>query len=123
MNKEAIAIVKKCLKTKDPYLDLGCLGLSDEGFSEGTELDILLRRCVHLQTLILSNAWYKWDWDANKEWQEQKSRNIGMPNKLNRHPPALTKLTGLKTLIIAGYYNNRWGISDMEFVASLPALT
>ncbi len=120
MNQEAIAIVQKCLDTQDPYLDLGSLGLSDEDFAEGTELDGLLRQCSHLETLVLSNNW--WQWDADGKWREYESRNTGGRNHFATHPPALAKTSGLLTLVMAGEIGNKWGISDMGFVAGLKGL-
>jgi internalin A len=120
MNAEAIALVQNCLNKKDPYLDLGRLGLRDEDFAEGTELDGLLRQCTHLETLVLSNRW--WGWDDKREWMRHTSRNNGQPNQLNTHPPVLIYLTGLVTLMMAGEYDNKWGIADMGFVAGLKAL-
>jgi internalin A len=120
MNQEAIAIVQKCLETQDPYLDLGMLGLRDADFAEGTVLDKLLRQCTHLETLVLSNSWYLWGTDG--KWTRHYSYNMGVLNQLGTHPPALANTTGLLILIIAGDYYNRWGISDMGFVAGLSSL-
>ncbi len=120
MNKEAIAIVQKCLDTKDPYLDLGRLGLRDEDFAEGTKLDKLLRQCTHLQTLVLSNSWWQWDDDGkNKNYISQ---NKGEYNQFTTHPPALLSISGLAILIMAGEFQGKWDISDMRFVAGLTAL-
>jgi Leucine-rich repeat (LRR) protein len=120
MNQEAIALVRRCLETQDPYLDLGSLGLLDIDFAEGTALDKLLRKCTHLQTLVLSHNWDQWDADGN--YNNHSSRNIGKSNQLSYHPPALRVLTGLVTLIITGETHNKWAITDMDFVADLTAL-
>jgi Leucine-rich repeat (LRR) protein len=121
MNEAAIAIVQNCLDTKDPYLDLGMLGLTDEDFAEGTPLDALLRQCTHLQALILSNYWGQRD--TNGKYKEHKSCNRGNHNKFSIHPPALFELNSLITLIIAGdYWGKKWGIKDMDFVAGFTAL-
>ena len=121
MNPIAIEIVQQCLANKDPYLELGRLGLRDEDFVEGSELDHLLRQCIHLETLVLSNEWDEWDTTKSK-WTQQKSKNEGESNYFTTHPPALQTLKGLTGLIIAGNLNNRWAIVDMGFVAALPLL-
>jgi Leucine-rich repeat (LRR) protein len=108
MSTQAVLLIQKCLETKDPYLDLGNCGLTDYDFAEGSSVDILLRQCTHLETLVLSNG---------------QSTNKGDQNRLNNHPPALPLLKTLSTLICAGSYENKWGIKDMSFVASLTSLT
>jgi len=121
MNPTAIEIVQQCLASKDPYLDLGRLGLTDEDFAEGSGLNQLLRQCSHLKTLVLSDAWDEWD-VTKRQWIRQESKNEGEPNYFTTRPPALLQLTGLVTLITAGTYNTRWDISDMGFVTALPLL-
>ncbi len=120
MNTQAIQIVQHCLDTRDPYLDLGRLGLTDADFAAGTPLDTLLRQCTHLETLILSNSWYQWD--AEGEYEKHKSHNNGGRNTFNAYPPALSALTCLLTLIMAGEGNDEWGISDMGFLAGFSSL-
>lgn len=118
MNQEAIAKVQRCLDNQYRYLDLGKLGLTDNEFAEGSDLDILLCQCTHLQTLILSNTW--WDWTATgyRTWQE--SQNNGSYNILTTPPAALKKLTDLTSLVIAG--NGVWGINSIDFLAALSTL-
>lgn len=120
MNQEAIDIVQKCLDTKDPYLDLGRLGLRDEDFAEGTELDKLLRRCTHLERLVLSDGW--WQWNKKGVRVKKESHNGGLYNKLYRIPKAIKLLNGLTTLVISGQPHQRWGITDMIFLANLTYL-
>ncbi len=120
MNAEAFRLIQECFITKDTYLDLGSLGLTDEDFVEGTELDWLLRQCTHLQTLVLSNSWYQWG--ADGKFMEQQSRNTGSPNQFGSYPPALANTSDLLNLIIAGEYKVKWDISDMSFVAGLSSL-
>lgn len=119
MNTEAFRLIQECYITKDTYLDLGRLGLTDADFAEGTELDKLLRQCVHLETLVLSYGWNEW---VENEWIARSSNNIGPNNHFSVCPPAVQKLKNLVKLIMGGYYNEKWGISDMSFVAGLNKL-
>ena len=124
MSAQAIAIVEKCLETKDPYLDLGNCGLTDADFKKSSlfysgKLDTLLRKCDHITKLILSNKWEEW---SNGKRQSKKSKNSGKPNVLNTHPPALLLLTTINCLACGGEEEGRWHISRMDFVSSLTQL-
>ncbi len=59
MNEPTLALdlIIKCFETKEPYLDLGRCGLTDEDFIAGSDLDLALRKCTHLEQLLLSNWW------------------------------------------------------------------
>lgn len=111
MSKKAIAIIKKCLKTKDAHLDLGNCGLTDRYVAEGTEVDNLLRQCTHLHTLILSTDWF--------DPFHNSSKNTGKPNYFTTHLSALQYLPELTKLVCAGTVDQPWMIQDMGWVATL----
>ena len=117
MSELALELVKKCLETKDPYLDLGNCGLRDEDFAEGTPLDLELRKCVQLQAFVLSNEWGDGD-------DKKKSVNVGDKNFLNTLPPCLFSLTTLIELVCCGETDNKWGITDTFaiFFFSIPSI-
>ncbi|MFN0201183.1 MAG: COR domain-containing protein [Bacteroidia bacterium] len=116
MSQLALSLIQDCLRTQDPYLDLGCCGLTDALVAEGTEIDIALRKCTHLKTLILSNQWYDWE-----KYHWINSQNTGEKNFFATHPPALPLLRGLEVLSFEGE-GNESGIKDMGFVDALSAL-
>jgi len=55
MNQTALDIINKCYETKDTFLDLGRLGLTDEDFAEGSELDLALGRCTHVKKITFND--------------------------------------------------------------------
>jgi len=122
MSALAIELIKKCIRSKYLYLDLGKCGLTDELVAEGTEFDKLLRHCTHLKTLILSSQWF--ERGKNGEIISKNSINNSGVNYFNTHPPALELLVGLTTLICAGerIRQSKQGISSMQFIANLRSL-
>ncbi len=56
----AFDLIQKCIEQQNTYLDLGCCGLTDAEIGEGSVLDLALRACTHIETLILSNIWWSW---------------------------------------------------------------
>ena len=110
---QARDLIQKCLKEKNPYLELGRCGITD--------LDELpeLFECTHLETLILSNEW----WDS-EEGTWIRSKNDGAYNKLSQLPEELDQLTNLKKLKASGQNRvNEWGITDLEPLRTLTNLT
>lgn len=61
MSKIALELIGKCLETQDPVLDLGNCGLTDKDFDPGAPIDKELRKCKHLQELVLSNELYNYE--------------------------------------------------------------
>lgn len=120
MNELALELTTKCYETKDPCLDLGNCGLRDEDFKEDTPLDIALRKCTHLEKLILSSAWQKWD-EVEKKWKGKNSQNKSGINYLNILPSSLLELPNLQELICCGY-KELWGISDASLLQVLTGL-
>ena len=121
MNKLALNLTIKCFETKDVYLDLGKCGLNDEDFEGGSDLDVALRKCSHLEHLVLSNSWHEWN-EKTKRWNRQFSLNTLAENYFTTHPPALEELGNLSSLACCGDDNKTWAISDMAFVQSLPKI-
>lgn len=90
----AEALIKKCKKTKDPYLDLGNCGIQ--------ELPEELFECTWVTTLILSSEWSEdGHMQAEGEFKGSTSRNTREPNHLEIFPEAFGNLVNLETLIAA----------------------
>lgn len=120
MSDQALELIQHCYQTKDPYLDLGNCGLTDEAFAIGSPIDAALCKCTHIRTLILSAFWSDlYESDSNGS---RHSRNSGLSNKLSTHPPAIEKFSGLSKLVCAGDRDNEWAIKDMIFVKKLTDL-
>lgn len=68
---QARELIKECRKTKNPYLDLGSCGITN--LNELPELF----KCTHLETLILSNAWFDESFSiSNNEGEENVLSSI-----------------------------------------------
>src|SRR5476651_399533 len=101
MSELALELIKRCLETKDPYLDLGRCGLTDRDFFEGSLLDDVLRQCRHLEALILS------DKDNVEGGNKQITKpGKGKMNRFNAIPVSVSTLKNLKTLVIGGYLDS-----------------
>ncbi|HKR06244.1 MAG TPA: leucine-rich repeat domain-containing protein, partial [Bacteroidia bacterium] len=107
---QAKLLIKACLETKDPYLDLGRCGITD--LSDLPELF----ECTHLKTLVLSDAWY--DYKSDKKFE---SSNLGKPNSLLVISSNIIKLKNLEKLILSDWYEN-WKIKDLSFLKFLSGL-
>lgn len=114
---DALSRVRECLAKKYTTLDLGNCGLRDDDFL-GTELDMTLQKCTHLESLILSN-----DNRVNEpgvapgELVEEPQGNF-----LTRIPTAVTVLK-LSVLICSGDHDKRWKITDVSQLEGLVTLT
>jgi internalin A len=116
---QAKQLIKKCLETKNTYLDLGNCGLTDLG-----EVPDLFD-CTHLETLILSNTWYDF-----VEKKEKQSENRGSHNQITKLTKGFLHLQNLQALKMGGYYYsfgfinyiNRWHIADYELLSALTQL-
>lgn len=117
MSLLAFELIQQCIETKNPELDLGLCDLTDTDFKEGSLLDKELRKCIHLQTLIIGTSWYDY---RNK--CQRFSRNKGGNNLLSVHPPAILELNELTCLIFSTAKENIKGIINMSFVARLKKL-
>lgn len=115
---DALFLINECIRTQNPYLDLGRCGLTDDLVAEGTSIDIALRQCTHLKTLILSNEWL--DMRLKKR---NKSRNKGSRNYFTSPISALAFLYTLEKLYCAGDLKNNWAIKTMDFISNLISLT
>jgi len=114
---DALFLINECIRTQNPYLDLGCCGLTDALVAEGTAIDLALRQCTHLKTLILSNKW--WDWKKGKQIYSQ---NTGSKNHFTTPPPFFPSLINLEVLRCGGDSDIKWEIKDMQFVHLLSSL-
>lgn len=117
-NLKALELIMKCIAEGGTELDLGRLGLTDADFVEHSPIDVALRQCTELRTLVLSNEWFNWFDDL---WYY--SNNQAGRNNLSLLPPALQYLPQLSELICGGDQNNSWQISDMTAVGQLEQLT
>lgn len=120
MSAKAIQLIERCLDSLDPYLDLGNCGLTMMDVAPDTTVDLLLRQCKHIQTLILSSTWT--DIDIHGNWIENESSNIGEENNFNNYPPAIKELTELSQLICAGKVGSEWYIDNLESLENLTNL-
>jgi len=73
---QARQLIRNCLETQNPYLDIGNCGITD--LNDLPELF----ECTHLETLIVSNTWL--DGSTLKE-----SVNRGIKNQLTALPASL----------------------------------
>lgn len=117
MSAQALKLIQHCLDTKDPYLDLGKCRLTDKDVAEGTAFDTLLKKCTHLEILILSNSWIELDSEGN--FVNKESKNKHGKNKFASLPPSLEKLVTLLKLVCSGEMSNEWLIHDISFLKQL----
>jgi Leucine-rich repeat (LRR) protein len=121
MSQQALKLIEECLKNSDTYLDLGNCGLTEIDFTKGRLLNTTLRKCIHLETLILSNQWFIWD-KQNTSWIYKTTNNQGDRNKFKACPSTISALKNLSTFIFMGDYNDKWEVRDMSPVADLKKL-
>ena len=117
MSELALKLIKECYETQNPYLELGNCGLRDEHFVEGSPVDIALRKCIHLESLVLSNEWFKFN---TASWIQ--SKNSGNRNHLTILPAAITGLVDLLHLVCAGDLGGAWNIQDITSLEKLSNL-
>jgi internalin A len=94
-------IVMKCIKEKNPILDLGHCALTDEDLGSKSVISNLMEECKHIEVLILSNEWWAPS-DENGFREFKKSSNTHGRNTLTVIPGFVNGLKDLTTLIIAG---------------------
>ncbi|MCB0839815.1 MAG: hypothetical protein KDD99_24260, partial [Bacteroidetes bacterium] len=91
MSELARRLIAENLSTKNPYLDLGRCGLTDDNFPEE------ITQLTHLETLVLSNEWVVFD-EEKFNWELKKSENKGLFNHFRGIPDVVTELGQLKGL-------------------------
>lgn len=102
---------------KSKSLNLGSCGLTDLSL-----LPELFEDNEHLEELIISNQYAKYDSD-NDAWSKELSKGFYKNNIFNI-PPEISKLKNLKILIIGGDWRDkdkweRWRIKNIDFVKHL----
>jgi len=102
-------LIKKCLETKNTFLDLGNCGLTD--LNELPELF----SCTHIESLNFSNYWF--DLDKDKFIYTSNGDEIES-NKLDHIPKKIQECKRLQKLIVRGNE-----IGDISFVSILKNLT
>jgi Leucine-rich repeat (LRR) protein len=116
MSKIALELINRCLDTQDKNLDLGHCGLTDDDFESGTQVDIALRKCKHLNVLILSDLVFNY---AEGKWISSRRGNH---NYLTKGPVAINELQDLLVLECACNQGAGWQITDTFFVSQLSRL-
>jgi internalin A len=117
MNRKALDLINECLETQNPELYLGRCSLTDDDFAPGSAIDVALRKCTHLKSLVLANA--KRNTTKKRVYARKESRQ----NVLTKIPLAISELEGLTKLVCAGEYDKPWGIIDLTAIAHLTGLT
>lgn len=107
----------KVNKTKS--LNLGSCGLTDLSL-----LPELFEDNEHIEELVISNQYAKYDSD-NDVWSKELSKGF-YKNNIYHIPPEISKLKNLKILIIGGDWRDndkdkweRWRIKNVDFVKQL----
>jgi Leucine-rich repeat (LRR) protein len=106
---QAKRLIRKCLETQNPYLNLDNCGIRDlDDFPE-------LFECKHLEMLILNH--YS---EVLVGADYKVSDNIGPINTFQTIPEKITNLKKLKTLIIKGGFSCQ--TNDISFLSDLTGL-
>ena len=109
---QALALIAEAKRTRATTLDLGNCGL--------TELPGALFELTWLEELILSSGWNEFDLEKQR-WEPQKSPNEGKPNYI-ASIAGVEALVGLKKLVVAGEWNKKWILSDLNPLKNLVQL-
>jgi internalin A len=117
MNNRVIFLVRRCFEIKESHLDLGNCGLTDKDLEANGALDILLRRCTHLKSLVLSNEWN--DVYTNERLE---SKNRDGRNRLTLQPVFIRFLFNLENLILGGTLSTPWEIDEFYFTPDFAKL-
>lgn len=114
--RNKISIAKK---NKSKSLNIGSCGLTDLSL-----LPELFENNEHLEELIISNQYAKYDYN-NKIWGSENSEGF-YPNNISNIPNEIENLKNLKVLIIGGDWRdkkskiwNRWRINNINFITKL----
>jgi internalin A len=117
MSELAIKLVKKCLETQDPYLNLENCNLEDVDFKEKSEVNEYLRKCEHVTTLsLLYNNITK---ISGLECLSELQRLFVSHNRISEIS-GLEQLSKLKELYLN--FNEISAITGLESVTSLEKL-
>ena len=92
MSELARQLITKNLEEKNPYLDLGNCGLTDDNFPEE-----IIQLVDHLETLSLASVWYEYD-SEKARWIEKRSKNKEESNRFDKMPEVLKDLRHLQSL-------------------------
>lgn len=117
MSEMALKLIKKCIKNKETELDLGRCGLTDRDFDKDAIININIRKCSHITTLILSNSWHSYPIRT-----EIESINQGPSNWLSKIPEVITTLSKLLVFRCGGTEKDSWVIDDISPTQQLSML-
>ena len=117
MSEQALRLINECHEQQNPYLDLGRCALRDKDVATGSPVDIALRTCTHLESLVLSTDW----WGFNNGPQK-RTRNKGKSNNLSMLPPAIAALPRLSSFVCGGTDKTPWDIRDMSLLSGITSL-
>ena len=109
----ALALIRKCLETQEASLNLGSCSLTDSDFVSGSKIDLELRKCSHLESLILSDVY----WDPGNG--TIPNNNSDSDNKLTELPSAIFALENLTQLVYGGRSKHPWHINNLSLIAQL----
>lgn len=120
MSELAEKLISENMQTKNPLLDLGCCCL--DGSEE--ELYQPLKDAGHLETLIFADDWQTYD-PIHQIYVKRESQNPDRHRKDKRNnlhliPNSLP--SNLKHLILAGHWDSRWQLFNLDFLAELKQL-
>jgi len=109
---QAKKLIKDCLETQNPSLNLGNYGITDL-----TELPELFE-CTHLETLILSSFW--WDGCVFVESNNKEGRR----NHISTIPDGIVRLKKLTKFYFGGVFQDRESkeIFDISVLSHLTGL-
>lgn len=110
-------LIEECITEKAISLDLGHCGLVSSDWDQGGALDLALRKCTHLSTLILANEYSQYD-QTHFFPKVQVSKNPGNPNFLTEIPVAVRSLRQLKMLICCGDAAESWHIDSLTILSN-----
>jgi Leucine-rich repeat (LRR) protein len=110
MSEIAKKLIAKNLKKKQKSLDLGKCGLTD--LNDIPELF----DCEHLEELILSDNFYDYGLDYEKQ-EYYRSANTKKPNKITTLPPAMARLKNLKRIFATSI-----GLENIDVFGEMPQL-
>jgi GTPase SAR1 family protein len=121
MEELILNAISTCIKTRDTYLDIGKCGLNDDSFIENKQINNALKKCSHVEILILSNEFKDW-YPSKEKWELRKNRKDHDANILGSLPNAIRELKNLKLLMAGGDMLQQWAIKDLDFLGELKAL-
>lgn len=109
MTELAKELIAKCKANREKVLDIGNCGLK--------EIPEEVFDCFWLEELNLSDEY----WDLESQYGRFSS-NDGSSNNLSSISKRIKELKNLKRLIIAGDWANKWQITEVSALSSIPTL-